>query len=394
MRVDNRRTGASDDVDPLPTGRQTGTRQECEPDTAIADVTTDTDAVTVHAEVQRIGPRPVYARGTEEIVSEGVVADRTGAIPFRSRQLIDAAPGDRLCIRTTVGSRDGAPILRVGSQAPVRVTDRDPTADNPAPIPLASASPGDRAVTIEAMIVEHTVTTVDSPTGHQRVRRGVLGDRSARLSFTDWTARPGLADGMTIRCHNVYIGRFRGIPIVNLSRFSSIAPPADPLGLASEPVPESIGSALATGSQHDIVLQGTIVKLLDGSGLIARCPHCNRVIDEGNCRRHGAVAGQRELRTKAVMDDGTGSVTIVLDDSITASIYGAGLEGAREEAQATMQHEVVADRIADVIVGRPFRIRGRLSLNEFGANVAAESFSSIDASSADRTLDTVGRSEE
>jgi len=46
------------------------------------------------------------------------------------------------------------------------------------------------------------------------------------------------------------------------------------------------------------------VDVQSGSGLIKRCPECNRALVKGACGEHGKVEGVYDLRIKAVLDDG------------------------------------------------------------------------------------------
>jgi replication factor A1 len=52
-----------------------------------------------------------------------------------------------------------------------------------------------------------------------------------------------------------------------------------------------------------------------------------------------------------------------------------------------MDKEVVADAIRDRIVGREYRIRGSLSIDEYGATLDAETFDESDDDPADRASD-------
>ncbi|ERG88554.1 MAG: hypothetical protein J07HX5_00700, partial [halophilic archaeon J07HX5] len=139
-----------------------------------------------------------------------------------------------------------------------------------------------------------------------------------------------------------------------------------------------------SGGLFDVEVVGNVVAVRDGSGLIERCPECGRVIDGGQCRSHGAVEGEDDLRIKAIVDDGTGTVTAILDDELTAAVYGGGLEQAREHARDAMDRSVVADDIRETIVGRAFRVRGSLTVDEYGANLTASTFEERDANPAAR----------
>jgi replication factor A1 len=77
---------------------------------------------------------------------------------------------------------------------------------------------------------------------------------------------------------------------------------------------------------------------------------------------------------KAILDDGTDTVTVVLDRDLTEEVYGGGIEDARQQARDAMDQAVVAETIADDIVGREFRVRGHLSVDEYGANLETTEF--------------------
>jgi replication factor A1 len=87
---------------------------------------------------------------------------------------------------------------------------------------------------------------------------------------------------------------------------------------------------------------------------------------------------------KAILDDGTGTVTVVLDREMTEEIYGGTLEDALDQARDAMDREVVAESIAEDIVGREYRVRGSLSVDEYGANLDATEFEPVDESPAAR----------
>jgi replication factor A1 len=136
-----------------------------------------------------------------------------------------------------------------------------------------------------------------------------------------------------------------------------------------------------------VELVGNVIAVRDGSGLIERCPECGRVVQNGQCRTHGAVDGVDDLRIKAILDDGTGTVTAILDDELTEAIYGGDVEDAKEHAREEMDQEAVADAIRETLVGREFRVRGSLSVDEYGANLNARSFDETDDDPASRASD-------
>jgi replication factor A1 len=145
------------------------------------------------------------------------------------------------------------------------------------------------------------------------------------------------------------------------------------------------------GGQFDVEIVGSLLEVRDGSGLIERCPDCGRVVQNGQCRTHGDVDGEDDMRVKAILDDGTGAVTVVLDRDLTEEVYGGTMAEAREQAREAMDKEVVADRIRERLVGREYRVRGNLSVDDYGANLDATEFAESDGDPADRARAVLGR---
>ncbi len=225
---------------------------------------------------------------------------------------------------------------------------------------------------------------IDGRDGETTILSGVLGDESGRLPFTDWDPHDEIEEGASVRLDETFVREFRGAPSVNVSEFSAVTALDRTVGVTEDAPRLSVREAVESGGLFDVELAGNVIEVRDGSGLIERCPECGRVIQNGQCRSHGAVEGEDDLRTKAILDDGTDTVTAVLDDELTARVYGGDLDDAREHARDAMDKEVVAERISDRIVGREYVVRGSLSVDEYGANLTASTFAEADDDPATR----------
>jgi replication factor A1 len=243
---------------------------------------------------------------------------------------------------------------------------------------LVDLSPGDRGRSIEVRVVDVEERTIDGRDGETEILSGVLADDTARLPFTDWDPHGETTEGASLRIEDVYVREFRGVPSVNVSEFSTVER-LDRAVEAADAARLTVRQAVETGGAFDVEIEADVVGVRDGSGLIQRCPECGRVAQKGQCRTHGDVDAEDDLRVKAILDDGTGALTAILDTELTADVYGGGIEDAREAAKEAMDQEVVADAIREVIVGRSARVRGNLSIDDYGANLNAESFGLIDA---------------
>ena len=358
----------------------------------IAEITTDHENVTVSACVLMVGTRRIRYQGEDAIIREGELADGSDRISYTAWQDFGFEAGDDLKIGNAgVREWEGAPELNLGESTTVAFADEEITTAHTVggDEKLSALEPGDRGRNLEVQVLEAETKLIDGRDGETEIREGVVGDGSGRLPFTDWDARSEIDPGSNIRIEDVYTREFRGVPSVNLTEFSEVTPLADPVDVKSDARRLSVAEAVGSGGLFDVELVGTILDVQDGSGLIERCPDCGRAIQSGQCREHGDVDGEDDLRTKAILDDGTETVTAILDRELTAEVYGGGMSAAREAARDAMNKEVVADEIAADLVGKSYQVRGSLSVDEYGANLDADEFNPADDDPADRARATL-----
>jgi len=363
-----------------------GTEGTGEPEpTDITDVTTDSAGASVTATVLTAGKRSIRYQGEDQVIVEGELADATGRISYTAWEDFGLQPGDTVAIgNANVREWEGEPELNLGESTSVT-----PAAEVEVPYDvggdrdLIDLAPGDRGRNVEVRIVDVEERTIDGRDGETEILSGVLADETARLPFTDWDPHDEIAEGATLRIEDAYVREFRGVPSVNVSQFSRVET-LDWAVEAAEATRLTVREAVETGGAFDVEIEGDVVGVRDGSGLIQRCPECGRVTQKGQCRTHGEVDPEDDLRTKAILDDGTGAVTTILGTDLTAGIYGGGIEAAREAAKEAMDQEVVADAIREAIVGRAVRVRGNLSIDDYGANLNAEAFDLVADDPVDR----------
>jgi replication factor A1 len=344
---------------------------------SLGDVTPEDGSVTATVRVLTKGTRSIRYQGDDQVIREGEFADETGRIAYTAWEPVDFEPGDSITVgNANVREWDGEPELNLGTNTtvapasdPVETSyevggDRD----------LIDLEPGDRGRTVEVTVVELERRTIDGRDGETEILSGVVADESARLPLTDWDPHDGIEADASVRLADVYVREYRGVPQVNVTEFSTvevldrtIEPPASAPRMA-------VGDAVDTGGLFDVELTANVIEVRDGSGLIERCPECGRVVQNGQCRAHGEVDGEDDLRVKAILDDGTGTVTAVLGTDLTAERYGGDVDDAKAAARDAMDKAVVADAIRDAIVGRAFRVRGSLSVDEYGATLDVAEF--------------------
>ena len=104
---------------------------------------------------------------------------------------------------------------------------------------------------------------------------------------------------------------------------------------------------------NKFALCGKITQIYDGSGLIQRCPKCNRWIIDDFCMVHSDVEGIWDLRIKARFDAGKGRRTLIFKKDITEKSVGITLEEAKKLGEAA-----TLARIKEALVNRNFKVAG------------------------------------
>lgn len=175
---------------------------------------------------------------------------------------------------------------------------------------------------------------------------GLLGDESGTIKFVAFETSdlPELTEGQAYALSNVVTDEYEGSYSVKLNRTTGIT---------------EIDEAIEVGDNADTV-EGALVDIQSGSGLIKRCPEddCTRVLQNGRCSEHGQVEGEFDLRIKGVLDDGETVTEVIFDREATEELTGMGLEEAKDMAMDALDTTVVAEEMADDVLGRYYRVTG------------------------------------
>ncbi|EMA63274.1 replication factor A [Halorubrum kocurii] len=175
---------------------------------------------------------------------------------------------------------------------------------------------------------------------------GLLGDESGTIKFVAFETSdlPELTEGQAYELSNVVTDEYEGSYSVKLNRTTQIT---------------EIDEEVEVGDNADTV-EGALVDIQSGSGLIKRCPEddCTRVLQNGRCSEHGQVEGEFDLRIKGVLDDGETVTEVIFDREATEELTGMGLEEAKDMAMDALDTTVVAEEMGDDVLGRYYRVTG------------------------------------
>jgi replication factor A1 len=180
---------------------------------------------------------------------------------------------------------------------------------------------------------------------HEKIlQTGVLGDETGTVVFTTWrsSGAPVLEEGKCYLFKNVVTSIWQEKISIKVNKNSEI----------------TLFSGDITIAKKLVTVVGAMVDLQQGSGLIKRCPECNRSLVKGACADHGKVEGVYDLRIKGIIDNGAVSQDIILNRELTEQLTGITLDGAKEIAMESMDTRTVADNMGAMLIGHYFEVSG------------------------------------
>ncbi|HHV25122.1 MAG: Single-stranded DNA binding protein [Methanosarcina sp.] len=333
-----------------------------------------------------IRPREGAQEGPYKLYT-GVLADETGSVLFSSWKELPGSIGDVINVKNAyIRVWQNRINFSIGKQSLVsKVSDSvlPPLSELSGSQPKKLIDIGNADFSVDTVVcvlqLSHREVLVK---GRQaRVITGVFADETGRLPFTAWIELPGIDIGSIIRIKGAQVRIFRGMPSVNIlsSTKVSLVGPEEARKLAftfesaaKDPIPIKIEEIDSRDSIFDVAAVGNVVSVRPGSGIITRCPECSRVIQKGNCRVHGKVEGMRDMRIKAILDDGTGSMSVMFPRDLVESIYGKTLEEAEQLMFSDVSKDVVYEDLRRFLTGRYLAVRGNSSKGEYGISFVAE----------------------
>jgi len=321
-----------------------------------------------------VSPKQVTVKGQQRVIHTGILADETGTRPFTAWSSdFPFEKGDVLTIRNAYcRAFKEAPEVQMGDR--VRINKEDDSALPPfqelgGNYKVNEVHEGMTNVAVVVRILEVERREVEVEGLKKVVFSGIMADASGKVNFTAW-ADFNLRVGQVVHVGNAYVKGWRGIPQLTFDDKSHV----DPLPEKDFPtmkelqanVEVRIGDLLERGGAMGAVIKGVIIDIKPGSGLVLRCPKCNRVIQKGACTIHGKVEGEHDLRIKAVLDDGTGALTAIVNRELTEKLLGKDLEAAKKDATKAMNTEVIFEELREKLMIETVKASGRVTSDDFG----------------------------
>jgi replication factor A1 len=352
-------------------------------------------SVSFIGKVLSINEKEIESQGARKKIFYGLIGDETAVLPYTAWETMDLKieRGWVVSVRNAYTTEyQGRVQLNFGTRTGIK---RDESTDiKVETIPSAPAKPlkigqiGENSgrVEVTGRILSIEKRMVSGENGPREIFNGMIADETGRIRFTSW-GDTRLKQGDVVKINSVYAKAWKGIPQISfdekseITRVKGVFPSSEQLSALKT---VEISSLVEGSGAADVTVNGMILQIKEGSGLVFRCPECKRVLQKGTCRIHGKVEGTADLRIKAVVDDGTGAISVVMNRGITEELLEMGIDDCIEKAREVMDYDVVRDLLADRLIAKPIEITGNVTVDEYGPMMIAQGARGMDIKVKDK----------
>ena len=326
--------------------------------------------VTIEGKIVALTP-PV----SPSIAQTGIIADSSGAMRF-----VTWARGNPPAMEyghwyrlesAVVDEYKGAPNLKIHSGTTISRVEED-TPLLPSITPIAELKPG--VGSVRAKFIQQWEASHD-----RMLQTGLLGDETGTIKFVIWKEEGAGSSGTGPAAPKETLGKDKlELDVVYNVFYATVDEYNGRLSLA-------LNTAMYIADEGDIEvgraeteIQGALVHVAPGSGLIKRCPveGCNRTLSRQNyCPVHEIQPEFRyDLRLKGVLDDGVRARNVLMQREVVEALTGITLEEAVQIAETNpLGMDEIFYRIRNAVLGRYYTCDG----NEFGGRLLVNSCNPI-----------------
>ena len=334
--------------------------------TLLRDLEPNMRSVKILVQVLSINPKEIMIRGDPRQIYYGILGDESGTIPFTAWHEIPVEKDDIIEVSNAYTKEwQGNIQLNFGDRTGIEQKTKDDLpkeAFEPQLVQVKDLHNGIGRIDLTAKILEITEKEVTVDDTQKTVYSGVLGDETGKAPFTAWHDFD-LKKNDTIHLIGGYVKSWKGISQVSFDEEATVTKEKKKK-LTVETTPTSlpqIAALVEHPGRYDVQITGTVIEIQQGSGFIFRCPECNRVLFQGNCRTHGTVEGVPDVRVKCIVDDGTGAVSALLDQKILESLFHKTLDDWKN-----MKPDEVFHEMRQTLCTKSLQIQGNSLADRYG----------------------------
>lgn len=334
--------------------------------TLIVDLQPNQQSVHVRSRIISVNPRDIQVKGEARKIFYGILGDESGTIQFTAWKDFELEKGTVVDIANAYTKEwQGSLKVNFGDRTKVSKLDAADMPEmnlEPRTYKVSELRGGLSSVEITARVLEIQDREVDISGQKKKVFSGILGDETGKAQFTAWHDFK-LKEGFVVKIAGGYVKSWKGIPQFTFDEKATVEK-LDANTIAKKDVRTQkilLSDLVERNGGLDIEVEGTVIEIQKGSGLVQRCPQCNRVLQQGACTVHGAVEGKTDLRMKLVIDDGAGSVNAILGKELTEKLLGKTLP----------ESEGMIEEMNNILFGHRISLQGNALGDQFGVTIIA-----------------------
>jgi len=307
----------------------------------------------------------------------GLLGDSGGDINFCSWTDFPFSPGDPVMVQNgSVREWNGKVELVIGDHSTVTgimdTQDLLPDVEDSVPMSVSEVCDGMKNADLQGRVIELREVSGIVKGAPRTVVNGTLLDSSGRIGFTCWGAID-LVDGACYRIVGGTVRAYQGSIKLNFDPGAIVKPMPDdsmpPLTELMRPAQFRVHLLQDGLLPGPVTIRGVVVDIRPGSGLVRKCCECGRRVTKGQCTVHGRVEGEDDLRLRAVLDDGTGTIMARSGRSIVEGILDRDMASLLMEARSNLSSDFVVEELKERMVGRTWTMTGDPSMDEYGPSL-------------------------
>ncbi len=332
------------------------------------------------AKVLSVNTKDITVKGEKKTIMFGFLGDDTTTLPYTAWEIeeLTLQKGDVISVKGAYTKEyQGRVQVNFGNRISIRKEEPSMIGD----VQIAQGPP--KVVSVKQLresmgfvevkgrilsVDEREVTVQGQP---KKVWSGVLADETGKVQFSAWSDFKLKSDEV-VRISKATVKAWRGIPQLSfddradLTKVLEKFPSAEELQTSGVSMVSEIA---ARGGAVDVTVRGVLVEIRDGSGLIMRCPECKRALQKGTCKVHGRVEGFPDLRIKAILDDGSGAVSVVMNRDLSEKLMGITLDESMHKAKDAMNFDVVKDDMEEALTLKLVTASGSVTADQYGLSM-------------------------
>jgi replication factor A1 len=349
----------------------------------LAELRPNEPNVDFVAKVLSANAKEVQAKGEKKQIIFGFLGDDTTTLPYTAWEVedLELSKGDVISVKGAYTREyQGRVQINFGNRVSIKKEDQSTISDiqiaqgPPKVVGIGELREAMGYVEVKGRILSLEPREVTVQGEAKKIFSGVLADETGKVQFTAWSDFK-LKQGEVVKISKGTVKAWRGIPQLSFDDRAEVIRVMEKFPSVEELQKtgvQMIAEVAARGGAVDATVRGVLIEIREGSGLIMRCPECKRALQKGICKLHGRVEGYPDLRVKAILDDGSGAVGVVMSRELTEKLLDITLDESMQKAKEKMNFDIVKDEMDEVLTLKVVTVSGPITADQYGLSMIAK----------------------